>query len=243
MPRPTSSILSTSQHRILDCVLRRELLRQPNFISDLVADLGLRNESSLTPTLKRMERIGVLEIQGGGTKGRQRLIVSTEKGRLLSHSQSSSILPFPKLPTPNIRRLPILGSIPAGPLEEVITREDVETLPIDALLRSQPADFLLRIHGDSMIGDGILHGDLVLLRPGVEVHQGEIVAVIATGAGGDCDATLKHLFWQSNGKSVPASQASEVLLRASNPAYSDLLIPAETIRIAGVFRGLIRQSS
>ena len=88
MPRPTSSILSTSQHRILDCVLRRELLRKPNFISDLVADLGLRNESSLTPTLKRMERLGVLEIQGGGTKGRQRLIVSTEKGRLLSQSKS-----------------------------------------------------------------------------------------------------------------------------------------------------------
>jgi DNA-binding MarR family transcriptional regulator len=93
MTRPFSSSLSFAQRRVLDAVVRRERLRQPNFVSDLVSDLGLRAESSLAPTLKRMERLGVVEIQGGGVKGRQRLVVSTEEGRLLCSGAHTSPLP------------------------------------------------------------------------------------------------------------------------------------------------------
>ena len=240
MTRPFSSSLSFAQRRVLDAVVRRERLRQPNFVSDLVSDLGLRAESSLAPTLKRMERLGVVEIQGGGVKGRQRLVVSTEEGRLLCSGAHSKITAFPQT-APSLLLLPILGAIPAGPLEEVIASEEVESVGVGSVLRSQPGDFLLRIKGNSMTGDGIFDGDLVLLRPGTEAHQGEIAAVITNGAGGDCEATLKRIFWSAEGKSVPPSQADEVLLRASNPAYADMIFPAESVRIAGVFRGLIRQ--
>jgi SOS-response transcriptional repressor LexA len=273
MPRPPLTSLSPAQRRILDAVLRRESARKPNFISDLLQELGLKTQSGLGPTLLRMERLGVIEIQGGGVRGRQRLVVSTPKGRLLSmHPEkqkepeatgewseeglfsplssfsSPSLSPArgpwspQQTPYPYIRHLPILGAIPAGPLEEVIAQNDVESVGVDAVLRSQPGDFLLRIQGDSMVGDGILDGDLVLLRPGVEVHAGEIAAVLSTGAGGDCEATLKRIFWRTRaGKNVPPHQAEEVLLRASNPAYPDLILPAPGVRIAGVFRGLVRQ--
>jgi len=152
----------------------------------------------------------------------------------------SKITPFPQSAL-SMRLLPILGAIPAGALQEVIAQEEVESVGVDEVLRSHAGDFLLRIKGDSMTGDGILDGDLVLLRPGVEARQGEIAAVIASGAGGDCDATLKRIFWSAGGKSVQPDQAKEVLLRASNPAYADMVFPAESVRIAGVFRGLIRQ--
>ena len=122
MTRPFSSSLSFAQRRVLDAVVRRERLRQPNFVSDLVSDLGLRAESSLAPTLKRMERLGVVEIQGGGVKGRQRLVVSTEEGRLLCSGAHSKITAFPQA-APSLLLLPILGAIPAGPLEEVIAGE------------------------------------------------------------------------------------------------------------------------
>jgi repressor LexA len=272
MPRPLLSSLSPAQRRILDTVLRREWARQPNFISELLQELGLKTQSGLGPTLRRMERLGVIEIQGGGVRGRQRLVVSTPKGRLLAQQGPTRPGPYgsgrgfdgesnvvesngdgdepagvawppQQTPYPYVRQLPILGAIPAGPLEEVIAQNDLESVGTDAVLRSQPGDFLLRIRGDSMVGDGILDGDLVLLRPGVEVHAGEIAAVLATGAGGDCDATLKRVFWRTRtGKKSAPRQAEEVLLRASNPAYPDLIFPASGIRIAGVFRGLVRQS-
>jgi repressor LexA len=124
--------------------------------------------------------------------------------------------------------LPLLGFIPAGPLEEAI-QEHGEALAVEELLPCRQGDFLLRVKGDSMTGDGILDGDKVLLRPQVQVQPGEIAAVLV---GGDGETTLKHVHTEEGGRTV--------LLRASNPAYADLRLPAESVRIAGVFRGLVR---
>jgi repressor LexA len=252
MARPPLSTLSPTHKRVLEAVIRREHRQLPNFVSDLVADLALKAESSLAPTLQRMARLGVLLLQGGGAKGRQRLIVSTEKGRLLA-AVSDRAGGF-SAPVSALRILPLLGAIPAGPLEEVIARGDseVESVAVDELLRARPGDFLLRIKGDSMIGDGILDGDLVLLRPGIELAQGEIAAVITSGSGAECDSTLKHVHRCppaiSAGISVETHSEAEdtgggqVILRASNPAYPDLVLAASTVRIAGVFRGLVRSA-
>ncbi len=80
-----------------------------------------------------------------------------------------------------------------------------------------------------MEGDGILDGDMVLLRPEVAPRQGEIAAVLLGEA---YETTLKHVFWE--GKSV--------VLRASNPRHADRTLSADTVKIAGVFRGLIRHA-
>jgi len=242
MPRLPLETLSEAQRRVLDVVVRRERVQEPNFISELVSELGMKAESSLAPTLQRMVRLGVILIQGGGIKGRQRLVLSTEKGRLFCDTDGRFERSKPRHYVGfTARLLPLLGAIPAGPLDEVIARNEAEAVEIDTVLRSQPGDFLLKVKGDSMIGDGILDGDLVLLRAHVNVNPGEIAAVIATGAGGDCEATLKRIYWYQKGKESQPSQATEVRLRASNPAYADMVFPAESIRIAGVFRGLIRQ--
>ena len=84
--------------------------------------------------------------------------------------------------------------------------------------------------GDSMIGDGILEGDKVLLRPNVQAQNGEIAAVIV---GDDHEATLKRIFFDE--------QRSKIVLRASNPRYPARQVSPRSVRIAGVFRGLIRQ--
>lgn len=304
MARPPSTSLTPAQRRVLNTVLKREKLQLPNFVSDLVEELSLKAESSLGPTLRRMARLGVILLQGGGIQGRQRLVVPTPKGRILSslagganleneneneYSRGSSRESFLHThlfshtpPRPSI--LPLLGTIPAGPLEEVIAQQDAafESVSVNELLKHRPGDFLLRIKGESMVGDGILNGDLVLLRPGVEIQQGEIAAVVWSGSGAECEATLKRVFKKpasprkrqstpggdssnpgggssnpSGGSSNPsgggtassrkigpeteeAEIENQVLLRASNPAYADILLPASSVKIAGVFRGLIR---
>ena len=260
MARPTSSSLTRAQKRVLDVVLRRERLEMPNFISDLVGELSLKAESSLGPTLQRMVRVGVILLQGGGVRGRQRLVVPTPKGRLLGEFLEGNNSAPLNNPSP-ARLIPLLGTIPAGPLQEVITQEhnDFEAVSVEQLLNHRPGDFLLRIKGDSMSGDGILEGDLVLLRPNVEVQQGEIAAVLWSESGAECEATLKRVFRRpvahprTSQKTSPsalqtwntpeAEAEGEVLLRASNPAYADRLLPAASVRIAGVFRGLIRAGS
>jgi repressor LexA len=154
-------------------------------------------------------------IRGGGSKGRSRVIALTLQARQVL----------------GLGGLPLLGSIPAGPLSEAVS--DAETLLDDrALLPWREGDFLLRVRGSSMIGDGILDGDKVLLRPGIDPHEGEIAAVLVGDAH---ETTLKRVF------SLQAT--GQIRLRASNPGYLDMVVPAETVKVAGVFRGLIRDGS
>ncbi len=106
-----------------------------------------------------------------------------------------------------------------------------------------------------MIGDGILPGDRVLLRPDVEVRSGEIAAVQIAGDGsfedGSLCATLKHVVfdaWPPSQEHGGPGRAEEegsgelqgITLRASNPKYGDLRVAASRVSIAGVYRGLVR---
>ncbi len=122
-----------------------------------------------------------------------------------------------------------MGEIPAGPLAEALA-QPLSIIGEDELLGAQPGDFLLHVKGDSMLGDGILPGDFVLLRSNIDIHQGEIAAV---HSGDDYQGTLKRVFIEKN----------QVRLRASNPAYEDILVSARDWRgVAGVFRGLVRRT-
>ncbi len=215
MTRSKNTLLSAAQKRILDALLQMESQGRPGFISDLVATLELRAESSITPTLERMVRNGFLILSGGGTKGRQRLAQISPKGKLQL----------------GVGFLPLLGQIPAGPLEEAIAQY-AEPSSFEQLLPWRAGDFLLEVKGDSMVGDGILEGDKVLLRPNIQIESGEIAAVlVGEENGGAPEATLKRVFFET---------PSEIILRASNSKYPDRLIEGERVRIAGVYRGLIR---
>lgn len=73
------------------------------FVSDLVNALDLSRESSLAATLRRMERNGFIALKGGG-RGRSRVARLAPRGKLAA----------------GIGGIPLLGTIPAGPLEEAI---------------------------------------------------------------------------------------------------------------------------
>jgi repressor LexA len=78
-----------------------------------------------------------------------------------------------------------------------------------------------------MIGDGIFDGDFVLLRPGAEVPDGAIAAVCV---GDEREGTLKRVIYEGE----------KVRLRASNPAFRDVVVPAEQVSFAGLLKGVIR---
>jgi len=192
-------------HQIVNCWQRGAF----PVVRELAEQMGLAGESSLTPTLKRLESMGYVEIQGG-VRGKPRVITLTALGKATTRTG-----------------LPVLGAIPAGPLAEAIEEADSFIDEVGDLLAYKPGDFLLRVQGTSMIGDGILPGDLVLLRPDVHIHSGEVAAVQV----GD-DATLKRVHFQPG--------EATVVLRASNPAYNDMIVPAEEVKVVGAYRGLVR---
>ena len=98
---------------------------------------------------------------------------------------------------------------------------DVETAGIKPNART----FAVKVRGDSMIGKGILDGDLVIIEHGVEPHNGDTVAALIDGR-----VTLKSF----------VRQRGKTFLRAENPRYPDLL-PQEELQIQGVMVALIRK--
>jgi repressor LexA len=128
-------------------------------------------------------------------------------------------------PQNRVAMLPVLGTIAAGiPIQAQETVEDLVPVPSE-MVRNIDNAFLLRVRGDSMIGDGILPHDLVVIRPQRTGNHGDLVAALL----GD-EATIKRLHFGTEG----------VRLMASNPAYEPIPINREDASIIGRVVGLIR---
>lgn len=105
-------------------------------------------------------------------------------------------------------RLPLRGHIPMGlpfPSEEI--QGYVEIPAGEKLLPKQA--YVVKAYGDSLIGDHILAGDLIVLDPQPEFIDGDIYAVRIDG-----EVTLRHVF----------KEDGRYRLKSSNPHYEDLLV-------------------
>jgi len=127
--------------------------------------------------------------------------------------------------TNRVSMLPLLGSIAAGaPIQAQEHVEDLIPVPSE-MVRNVDGAFLLRVKGDSMIGDGIMPRDLVVVKPQSTASHGELVAALL----GD-EATIKRINFAPDG----------VRLMPSNPAYQPIPVNQEDSRIIGKVVGLIR---
>jgi len=127
----------------------------------------------------------------------------------------------------NSIHLPMLGRIAAGP--PIVAIPDLDkAVDVPAGLFRGGGLFALRVRGDSMSGAGILNGDLAVLDQKPEISEGTIGAVVI----GD-EATLKRVYRSPDG----------LVLRAENPTFSDIKVPAadsESVRVIGELVGIIR---
>lgn len=111
--------------------------------------------------------------------------------------------------TPRVLRLPIVGTIAAGhPIEAI--EESAEHLWIEAGLARQPENYVLRVRGHSMIGDGINDGDLVVVHPQSSAENGETVVALVGGN----NVTLKR-FYREKG---------HVRLQPANPYLEPIIL-------------------
>jgi repressor LexA len=121
--------------------------------------------------------------------------------------------------------LPLVGSIAAGvPIHAQEHIEEMVPVPSE-MVRNINGAFVLRVKGDSMIGDGILQDDLVVIRPQATANQNDIIAALL----GD-EATVKRINFTPNG----------IRLMPSNPSYEPIPVEQEDARIIGRVIGLIR---
>ena len=116
------------------------------------------------------------------------------------------------------RHVPLVGDVAAG--TDVLATENVEELlPVPVDFTGDGDLFMLRVRGDSMIGDGILDGDFVIAVQQDTAVNGDIVVAGIPGG----EATVKG--YRRTG--------DEVTLQPSNPAMEPLVYRADEISIYG----------
>ncbi len=132
--------------------------------------------------------------------------------------------------------LPILGRVPAGPLDlaaQDIYEDEVSVDPqFFGSREPEPELFGLKVKGDSMINEGIYDGDVVVVRPQQTASDGSIVVARV-----EEEATVKRFRRTPN----------EILLEAANPAYKPIRVQdlggdenGQSVGILGIVVGLIR---
>lgn len=121
--------------------------------------------------------------------------------------------------------IPLLGKVAAGvPLEHKKYDERIE-VPL-AMLKGPGSYFALQVSGQSMIGEGILDGDYVIVREQNTANNGDIIVAEV-----DYEATIKKFY----------KKKDQVELHSANPEFKPILVRDSTpFKISGIYLGLIR---
>jgi len=121
--------------------------------------------------------------------------------------------------------LPILGFIAAGQPIMTYTDPDASLNIPPAMISGKKRSFVLQVKGDSMIEDGILDGDFVIIEEQLEAFDGDIVvALLNNGL-----ATLKRFF----------KEPGRIRLEPANSSMSPIY--ATDVKIQGKCVGVIRR--
>ena len=164
-------------------------------VREIGAAVGLRSTASVSYHLQQLQEKGLL--LAPGAKGRKRAIVTAQRPG----------------------QIPVVGVVTAG-MPILALENQAGTISWDG----DPKCFALRVRGDSMINAGILHGDMVIVRPQQSADDGQIVVARI----GD-EATVKRLK-RRNG---------EVWLMPENDAYSP--INGKDAELVGLVKAVVRE--
>ena len=176
-----------TRQRILRFVRERLLAGRPPTVREVQAAFGFRAVQTAREHLEALVGEGRLDKEEGKSRGYR-----------LPRSAGG------EAPTVMV---PVLGRVPAGPLDTAI--EELESYVPFQSRRSPGKLFGLRVRGKSMIGAGILPDDIVVVRQQPKALSGEIVVALV----GD-EATIKRLRLRRN----------RVELHPANPEF-DVIVP------------------
>ena len=178
----------------------------PPTLDELCDALGLSSRGSLHKQIQALIDAGLVEPMNNLRRGIR--LVATE-GAEAAEADA----------------LPLLGTIAAGrPIEAVVNPEAVRVPP---QLRTNRPCYVLQVRGESMVDEGILDGDWVVIEQRDHARNGEIVVALVDGS----DATLKRI----------EQRPGKVVLHPANPALKPMTYRPGQVQIQGVLVGQMRR--
>ncbi|CAH8210492.1 transcriptional repressor LexA [Vibrio aestuarianus] len=199
--------LTPRQQQVFDLIRSKiDETGMPPTRAEIARELGFRSANAAEEHLKALARKQAIEIIPGASRGIRILLeaANEETG------------------------LPLIGRVAAG--EPILAEEHVEAhYQVDPSMFRPQADFLLRVHGESMKDIGIMDGDLLAVHKTQDVRNGQVVVARV-----EDDVTVKRL----------ERKGSTVLLHAENQEFSPIEVDlnAQQLTIEGIAVGIIRNT-
>lgn len=129
----------------------------------------------------------------------------------------------------NVVSIPVVGNVAAG--EPILAEQNiVDEMPIPARFVGSGNNFILNVHGDSMINIGINDGDYLIVQESSEARNGEIVVAIVND-GYESGATVKRFYKEND----------HVRLQPENDSMDPII--ARNVTVVGKVKGVFRYFS
>lgn len=199
--------LTARQEQVL-AVIRNHIddTGYPPTRADIASELGFRSANAAEEHLKALARKGAIEIIPGASRGIR--------------------LPdLPEEPT----GLPLIGRVAAG--QPILAAEHMEDhCEVDPGLFWPRADYLLRVHGDSMVNVGIHDGDMLAVHSTKVAENGAIIVARI-----DDEVTVKRL------KKGRSSSKLQLLPENDSMGPIEVDLRQQAFAIEGLSVGVIRR--
>ncbi len=199
--------LTPRQQQVFDLIKSKiDESGMPPTRAEIARELGFRSANAAEEHLKALARKQAIEIIPGASRGIRILLEAANEDE----------------------GLPLIGRVAAG--EPILAQEHVEShYQVDPTMFRPQADFLLRVHGESMKNIGIMDGDLLAVHKTQDVRNGQVVVARV-----EDDVTVKRL----------ERQGSKVLLHAENEEFSPIEVDltCQELAIEGIAVGIIRNT-
>lgn len=201
--------LTRRQQEIVDTIRRFTSEHgYPPTVRDIGEAVGLSSSSTVHTHLANLEKLGLL--RRDPTKPRAMELVDRA---------TRGVKGFVSGPG-----LPVVGLVAAG--APTVAEENIEDhVAVPEQAGGRKGEFILRIRGESMIGAGILDGDLVVVQRSKDARDGEIVVALV---GDESEATVKRFF----------REGDKVRLQPENRALEPII--TDEVEIVGKVVGLMR---
>ena len=187
---------------IVDCIRDNG---SPPTIAELGREFGISSTNGVSDHLNALTKKGYIE--------------RTSKARGIRVTQKAAAGLYQN----DAAMIPLVGYVAAG--TPLLAEENVEDhIAVSSSMAGSPT-FCLRVTGDSMIEDGMLDGDIIVVDQQRRARIGDVVVALIDG-----EATVKH--YHPNGATVE--------LRPANSSMSPIRCHANDLQIQGVVVGLQR---
>jgi repressor LexA len=200
--------LTRRQQEIYEFLLDNlDTFPHPPTLDELCDALGLKSRGSLHKQIQALIEAGLVEPMN-----------NLRRGIRLTEAAETPV-------AANEDELPLYGKIAAGqPIEAIAS---AETITVPPMLRTNQPCYVLEVKGDSMIEEGILDGDWVVIEHRSQARDGEIVVALVEGE----EATLKRI----------KQNAGEIILYPANSSMQPMHYLPEQVQIQGVLVGQMRR--